>query len=512
MKYLPIGIQSFQKMIRDNYYYVDKTPFVKKFERGGYYFLSRPRRFGKSLFLDTLKEAFSGNKELFKGLYIYDKWNWDKKYPVVKISFGRGGHRTPDDLKISIEEIFLGIQREHNIKLSYPTLKGKFEQTIILLYEKYKEPVVVLVDEYDKPILDAIENIENAKENREILKDFYSVLKDADPYLKLVFLTGVSRFSKVSIFSGLNQLNDITLDPSFATICGYTQSDLEKVFADRLKDFDVDEVKRWYNGYRWLGESVYNPFDILLLFDKKFFKSYWFETGTPTFLIKLFKQNNYYLPDVENLEVGEELLSNLDIDNIYPENLLFQTGYLTIKDFTRMGNKNVYTLTYPNLEVRMSFNDAFLSYLTPSPPLKDQTEVGLIKIFQQNRIEDLKDILHSFFAGISYEFYRKNELDKYEGYYASIVYALFNGAGLDVSSQVTSNKGRVDLTVKYKDRVYLIEFKVVDKDSEGKALEQIKEKKYYEQFIGKFKEIYLIGIEFSKFKRNIVGFELEKVL
>ena len=326
MKYLPIGIQSFQKMIRGDYYYVDKTPFVKKLERGGYYFLSRPRRFGKSLFLDTLKEAFSGNKELFKGLYIYDKWNWDKKYPVVKISFGRGGNRTPDDLKISIEEIFLGIQREHNIKLSYPTLKGKFEQTIILLYEKYKEPVVVLVDEYDKPILDAIENIENAKENREILKDFYSVLKDADPYLKLVFLTGVSRFSKVSIFSGLNQLRDITLSREFATICGYTQSDLETVFADRLKDFDIDEVKRWYNGYNWLGESVYNPFDILLLFSEGLFKSYWFETGTPTFLIKLFKKHSYFLPKLDELEVSDTLLSNLDIDMIYPENLLFQSG------------------------------------------------------------------------------------------------------------------------------------------------------------------------------------------
>lgn len=476
MKYLPIGIQSFKKMIRDDYYYVDKTPFVKKLERGGYYFLSRPRRFGKSLFLDTLKEAFSGNKELFKGLYIYDKWNWDKRYPVVKISFGRGGHRTPDDLKISIEEIFLGIQREHNIKLSYPTLKGKFEQTIILLYEKYKEPVVVLVDEYDKPILDAIENIENAKENREILKDFYSVLKDADPYLKLVFLTGVSRFSKVSIFSGLNQLRDITLSREFATICGYTQSDLETVFADRLKDFDIEEVKRWYNGYNWLGESVYNPFDILLLFSEGLFKSYWFETGTPTFLIKLFKKHSYFLPKLDELEVSDTLLSNLDIDMIYPENLLFQSGYLTIKEILKDETGISYILTYPNYEVRKSFNDSFLIYLYPDQSNKQSLARSLFRTISKNKIEDLKDILHSFFAGISYEFYRKNELDKYEGYYASIVYALFNGAGLDVSSQVTTNKGRVDLTVKYKDRVYLIEFKVVDKDSEGKALEQIKEK------------------------------------
>jgi Protein of unknown function (DUF1703)./Predicted AAA-ATPase. len=439
MKLLPIGIQTFEKIRNSNYYYVDKTMFVKKLEEGGYYFLSRPRRFGKSLFLDTLKEAFSGNKDLFKGLYLYDNWDWDKKYPVLKISLGRGVNRSSEDLMINLEEIFLNIQQDHNLKLSYKTPRGKLEETIKILSDRYNQQVVVLIDEYDKPILDAIENIEVAKENREILKDFYSVLKDADPYLKLVFLTGVSRFSKVSIFSGLNQLNDITVDRNFSTICGYTQSELESVFEDRLKDFDREKVKEWYNGYNWLGERVYNPFDILLLFDKKTFKPYWFETGTPTFLIKMFMKNRYYIPELENLEVGEEILSNLDVDNIRIENLLFQAGYLTIKEF--LEEDGVYILSYPNLEVRKSFNSSFLIYVFKEPVSVSKTETNIKRAILTKDIDKLKDAIYTFFASIPHDWYRNNDISSYEGFYASIVYALFNGAGLNVIAEDNTNKG-----------------------------------------------------------------------
>jgi hypothetical protein len=511
MKKLSIGIQSFEKMRTDNYTYVDKTPFVKKFEGGGYFFLSRPRRFGKSLFLDTLRQAFLGKRELFEGLYLQDNWDWDKKYPVISISFGKGVHRTPEDLKLSIEEIFLDIQKEYQITLSYPTFKGKFQEAIKTLYEKYQEKVVVLVDEYDKPILDRIEEPEIARENREILKDFYSVLKDTDIYLKLVFLTGVSRFSKVSIFSGLNQLQDITLNPEYATICGYTQWELESVFEDRLAAFDKEEVKNWYNGYNWLGESVYNPFDILLLFSKNIFRSYWFETGTPTFLIKLFQRNKYYLPKLEELKVGEELLSNIDIDYIFPENLLFQSGYLTIKDVTRAGSKNVYLLTYPNLEVRMSFTDAFLTYLTPSPVVKDGAEIELIEALQESNVEKIKGILYSFFASIPSDWYRKNELQDYEGYYASVIYALFNGAGLRTIAEDATNTGRIDLTVLWESNAYVVEFKVVEDKADGNALSQIKEKRYFEKYVNKYSSVYLIGIEFSKKDRNIVSFDWERL-
>jgi len=332
-----------------------------------------------------------------------------------------------------------------------------------------------------------------------------------DPYLKLVFLTGVSRFSKVSIFSGLNQLNDITIDPSFATVCGYTQSELESVFEDRLKDFDKEKIKQWYNGYSWLGERVYNPFDILLLFDKKTFKPYWFETGTPTFLIKMFMKNRYYIPELENLEVGDEILSNLDVDNIRIENLLFQTGYLTIKEF--LEEDGVYILSYPNLEVRKSLNNTLLFYLDFDASRITKTELNIKQILKEKNINKLKDAIYTFFASIPHDWYRKNDIDSYEGFYASIVYALFNGAGLNVIAEDNTNKGQVDLSVFNQDSVYIIEFKVVeDKEEGGKALEQIKEKRYYEKYKGKYNDIYLIGIEFSKKDKNIVGFEWEKVL
>jgi hypothetical protein len=511
MKELPIGIQTFEKIINENCYYVDKTPFIKKLEQGGYYFLSRPRRFGKSLFLDTIKEAFSGNKELFKGLYIYDKWDWSKKHPVIKISFAIGTNNNSEKLRSTISFNLKNVAYDYKINLEEEELNLKFYELIRKLYEKYNEKVVVLVDEYDKPILDAIENIEYAKENREILKDFYSVLKDADPYIKLAFLIGVSRFSKVSIFSGLNQLNDITLDPNFATICGYTQTDLETVFADRIKDFNKEEVRRWYNGYSWLGEKVYNPFDILLLFDKKIFRPYWFESGTPTFLIKLFKQNKYYLPKVENLTVGEELLSNLDIDNIRLENLLFQTGYLTIKDIIEEPTERIYILSYPNFEVKKSFNSYFLTDLIPDPTVKTETDTAIKSALRDNQIEKLKDILHRFFASIPYDWYRKNDLESYEGFYASVVYALFSGAGFETVAEDTTNKGRIDLTIIYSNKVYIIEFKVVEDQPEKTALKQVEEKKYYEKYLGKYEEVYLIGIEFSKKDRNIVDFQWKVV-
>jgi hypothetical protein len=509
MKYLPIGIQTFRDIIEGGFYYVDKTPFIPKLT-SKYYFLSRPRRFGKSLFLDTLKEAFSGNKELFKGLYLYDNWNWEKRYPVITINFTSGVMSSSQLLKKNIHHILETNAKRYELNLEEKeVINIKFEELITKIYQKHNMPVVVLVDEYDKPILDAIENIEVAKENREILKDFYSVLKGMDPYLRLVFLTGVSRFSKVSIFSGLNQLNDITVDRNFSTICGYTQSELESVFEDRLKDFDREKVKEWYNGYAWLGERVYNPFDILLLFDKKTFKPYWFETGTPTFLIKMFLKNKYYLPELENLEVGDEILSNLDVDNIRIENLLFQAGYLTIKEF--LEEDGVYILSYPNLEVRKSLNNALLFYLDFDASKITKTELNIKQILKEKNIDKLKDAIYTFFASIPHDWYRKNDIDSYEGFYASIVYAIFNGAGLNVIAEDNTNKGQIDLSVFNQDSVYIIEFKVVEDKEEGVALKQIKEKRYYEKYKGKYNDIYLIGIEFSKKDKNIVGFEWEKV-
>ena len=504
MKFLPIGIQTFRDIIEGGFYYVDKTHFIPKLT-SKYYFLSRPRRFGKSLFLDTLKEAFSGNKELFKGLYLYDNWDWEKKYPVIKLDLSQAYPDTEENLKESINSFLEDIAKKHQIKLSKRLMPLKFQELIKKLYEKYNQKVVVLIDEYDKPILDVIEDIEKARRNRDILKKFFEILKPSDPYLKLVFLTGVSRFSKVSIFSGLNQLQDITLNEEFSTVCGYTQSELESVFEDRLKDFDKEKIKVWYNGYSWLGESVYNPFDILLLFSEKRFRAFWFETATPTFLIKMLQKKKYYLPELENLEVGDEILSNLDVDNIRIENLLFQSGYLTIKKF--MEEYGIYTLSYPNLEVRKSFNSYFLTYIIEDISAKYKTYIWLIEAFKTKQVEKLKDILRRFFTSIPHDWYRKNNIDSYEGFYASIVYALFNGAGLNVIVEDNTNKDQIDLSVLSDDSIYIIEFKVVEDKKEGIALKQIKDKRYYEKYTGKYNDIYLIGIEFSKKDKNIVGFE-----
>ncbi|MCX8083504.1 MAG: AAA family ATPase, partial [Calditerrivibrio sp.] len=266
MKKLPIGISTFKTIIEENYVYVDKTKEAYELiENGQYYFLSRPRRFGKSLFLDTLRSIFEGKKELFEGLYIYDKWNWSKKYPVIRISFNDGNFKSKESFRQTLYEILkrnqdiLEVECDRDLSLS-----GCFRDLIYLSYKKYSQKVVILIDEYDKPILDNIEDRELATVMREELKGFYAVIKGSDEYIKFVFITGVSKFSKVSLFSGLNNLEDITLNPRYATIAGYTHRDLETVFSEHLKGQDYEKIRRWYNGYKWLGEAVYNPFDILL--------------------------------------------------------------------------------------------------------------------------------------------------------------------------------------------------------------------------------------------------------
>jgi hypothetical protein len=286
MRKFPIGIQSFAKMRSNNYIYIDKTHFVKKLhDEGCFYFLSRPRRFGKSLFLDTLRQAFLGNKELFKGLFLYDNWDWDKQYQVIYISFGGGVLKNQSELIEREQEIITEQLDKYEIAVTAKSISGQFRQLIQKLNKKSKQRVVVLIDEYDKPILDNITDVTTATAMREELKNFYSVLKDCDEYLELVFLTGVSKFSKVSIFSGLNNLEDLTINKKYSTICGYTQDELEVAFAPELVDVDMQQLKCWYNGYSWGNGSVYNPFDILQFLKNREYKNYWFESGTPSFLI-----------------------------------------------------------------------------------------------------------------------------------------------------------------------------------------------------------------------------------
>ncbi|MFH1096138.1 MAG: AAA family ATPase, partial [Candidatus Desantisbacteria bacterium] len=316
MKKLPIGIQTFEKIILENYCYADKTKIIYELiNQGTYFFLSRPRRFGKSLLIDTIKDLFEGREELFKGLWIEDKWDFSRKYPVIKIDFGEGVSKSREELREKINETLKTNQDQLGVTCEFETISGRFRELIAKSNVKYNQRVVILIDEYDKPILDNIETPEIAQEMREELKNLYSVLKSADADIKFVMLTGVSKFSKVSLFSGLNNLWDITLEERFATICGYTQNDLETVFAEHLVAVDLEKVKLWYNGYSWLGEGVYNPFDILLFLNSsgKEFRNYWFETGSPTFLLKLLKERKYYMPDLEEIRAGEELIGAFDV-------------------------------------------------------------------------------------------------------------------------------------------------------------------------------------------------------
>ncbi|BAU23626.1 hypothetical protein THC_1258 [Caldimicrobium thiodismutans] len=513
-KKLPIGISSFEKIRSEFYYYVDKTPFVAKLvEEGTYYFLSRPRRFGKSLFVDTLKQAFLGRKELFQGLYLEKNWDWSVKYPVIHIDFGGGDVSSAEELKKWILIQLKRCQRTLQIECEYlDDYRSCFEELILKSYEKYKQKVVVLVDEYDKPILDCIEDRETAKAVRDVLKNFYSVLKPLDAQLKFVFLTGVSKFSKVSLFSGLNQLNDITIDKRFAEICGYTQKELEEVFGEELKDKDLELIKCWYNGYSWLGEPVYNPFDVLLYLEKRTFHPYWFETGTPSFLVKLLMEKRFFIPELENLVATDTLIGSFDIDRVRPENLLFQAGYLTIKRMFSLADKILYELSYPNKEVKLALNEVLAEYFTG-----DTGEVSLktrdfLLALEGNQFEKMKRVLEGLYAGIPHDWFRKNELSRYEGYYASCFYAFLCGSGLEVIPEDITNKGQIDLTVLYRDRAYLFEFKVVEgEEGEGKALAQLKEKGYHKKYEGSFKEIYLIGIEFSSGERNLKSFFWEKI-
>ena len=328
LKKLPIGIQTFSEIINKDYLYIDKTSLaLSLIDSYKYVFLSRPRRFGKSLFLDTLHNIFEGNKELFKGLDIYDKYAFEP-HPVIKISWGGDEFSSLESMDIASKDQLRDNQKRLGIRCDTslpPHLCLK--HLIINAYEKYQKPVVVLIDEYDKPILNNISNIEMANEMRTFLRGFYEQLKENDAYIRFAFLTGITKFSKASIFSGLNQIEDISLSPEFATVCGYTQHDIDTTFEEYLVGVDKERVKTWYNGYNFLGDSVYNPFDILKFIKNGYmFENYWWESGSPYSLIELIRTRDYYLPSLQNLKTDETLLNSFDIEKIQLESLLFQAG------------------------------------------------------------------------------------------------------------------------------------------------------------------------------------------
>ena len=509
-KKLPIGIQTFAKLRDDGHYYVDKTGYaVELAQSGNCYFLSRPRRFGKSLFLDTLKQMFEGKRSLFHGLVADERWDWSRTHPVIRISFGGGVLKNRAALDERLGELLQDNQDRLGLSCTHTSLSGRFSQLIAQAHAQTGQTAVVLVDEYDKPILDNITDSAVALDMREGLKDIYSVLKDADEHLRFVFITGVSKFSKVSLFSGLNHLKDITLDSRYSAICGYTDADVDTVFAPELPGLDREEIRRWYNGYNWLGEGVYNPFDMLLLFDRREFKPYWFETGTPTFLVKLLAKAETFTPDIGRLVATETLLSTFDVDNIPPEALMFQAGYLTIDHVWRIPGRMEVTLKYPNLEVQASLNDSLLQYLVGNPSTPGPHIGRLYRLLQAQDFTGLKTLFLAFFASIPHDWYRNSPIAQFEGYWASIFYSHFAALGLDIRLEDTTNKGRIDMAVLFNAQVFVFEFKVVELVPQGRALQQIKDMGYADKYRDRGEPIHLVGVEFSKNDRNIVGFEVE---
>ena len=508
-KKLPIGIQTFREIREDDCYYVDKTPFaLKLIKEGKAYFLSRPRRFGKSLFLDTLAELFAGNEVLFRGLFCHDQWDWETKYPVIRLSFAEGVMESRAGLDARILDILAENEQKLGLEEGIGEIPGRFIRLIQQAEARFGQRVVVLVDEYDKPILDNLTHPELAREMRDGLRNLYSVIKGQDAHVKFAFLTGVSKFSKVNIFSGLNNLSDITLDAEYSDICGYTETDVDTVFAPELEGLDREEIRHWYNGYNWRGESVYNPFDLLLLFQKREFRPFWFETGTPTFLVDMLTERKVYLPTLLKAEASSRLISAFEVGDISTEALMFQSGYLTIAGEKNLSGNIVFTLGYPNREVRGALTGEVLGRWVENSQKAEQSSFALHEALEANDFDRIREIFFSLYAGIPHDWYRKNDIDQFEGYYASVFYASFAALGLDIVPEDVSNQGKLDMAIPFNGQVYLFEFKVVEDEAEGRALRQIREKGYAEKYRARNQPIHLIGVEFSKSRRNLVGFEV----
>ena len=508
---LPIGIQTFSKLRERDCYYVDKTGYaLRLIEEGTHFFLSRPRRFGKSLFLDTLQELFAGRRELFEGLKAYDRWDWSVSYPVVRLDFGGGDFTQPEELLASVNRQLDQIEEEAKLQHRDDTGPGRLANLLGRLHKQAGQRVVVLVDEYDKPILDALGEPELARAHRDYLRGLYGMIKVCDAHIRFCFLTGVSKFSKVRLFSGLNNLNDITLDERYAAICGYTESDLNTVFAAELEGLDREKIREWYNGYSWglTEDNVYNPFDLLLLFDKRKFRPWWFETGTPTFLTKLLTEHCVAADRLDGLRASETLLSTFDVGNIAPEALLFQTGYLTIGGCEQSDDGFEYfRLVYPNREVRQSLNLSLLNYITGDPSRREQHSQVLPRLLRAADMDGLETWFRALFAGIPYHWHNRNTIADYEGYYASVFYSFFVGAGAAVTPEDSGSTGRADLAVQVAGKMYVFEFKVFAASRPGTALRQLQERGYAAKYRHLGLPIHLVGVEFNAQTRNVEAFD-----
>ncbi len=505
-------MQTFRELREEDCYYVDKTAYIARLlDAGKHYFLSRPRRFGKSLLLDTLKELFEGNEALFTGLHIHDRgdWNWSAHHPVVRLDFAGGSFKEPGYLQINLAAQLDGMEVATGVSPRYDTAPERFGYLIRSLHERSGQRVAVLVDEYDKPILDALDTPEIACANRDYLRGLYGVIKASDAHVRFTFVTGVSKFTKVSLFSDLNNLTDITLDRRYSGICGYTDDDLDMVFAPELAGLDREQVREWYNGYRWRGaEKVYNPYDVLLLFDSREFKAHWFETGTPAFLLDRLFDRRISSVTLDQMMGTEDLLSAFEVGTIGTEALLFQTGYLTITGEEELGGQALYRLGYPNREVRQSLNRVLLRRLVQDTEQQTANSIRLQRLLAAHDCAGLKELFHAFFASIPYQWYTNNAIAQYEGFYASVFYSYFAALGYEIAVEESSSHGRLDMAARTGGHVYLFEFKVTEMAPPGSALAQLRSRDYAAKYRHLKQPIHLIGVEFSRDTRNVTAFEV----
>jgi hypothetical protein len=498
---LEIGKFSFRDRILENCIYVDKTQYIYELiSRESNCFLSRPRRFGKSLLVSTFKELFSGNKELFKNCWIYDKIEWIA-YPIIHLDLIKVDYKTLDlEKALSVKMDLLAAQ--FNIKLISESSKGKLDELIEMLGKEKK--VVVLVDEYDKPVIDYLEDIPKAEKNRDILKNFYSILKAQNSNIRFLFLTGVSKFSKISIFSDLNHLKDLTINPRYSKMLGYTQEEIEQYFSYYITEWEkkngqdrkvlFEQLKNHYNGYSWDGSHfVYNPFSILSFFDNYQFNNYWFATGSPTFLVNKLKHTPNVIDQYEKYEVDEGFFDKFDLEALDISVLLFQTGYLTIKE----RKDGIFTLSYPNREVRISFLHYLLEgFSGKTPNERNIVTMEIKEALIHNKIDDFINVIKILLSSIPYNI----QIETREAYYHSLIYVALQLSVIDVKAEIQTAFGRSDIVVSLDQYTYIIEFKM---GSAQEALDQIEKKQYYAPYLGKNKTIILLGIGLSEKERNI---------
>ena len=512
---LPIGIQTFSDIRTQGYLYVDKTALMWQIANiGKPYFLSRPRRFGKSLLLSTFEAYFEGKKELFEGLAVEkleDKW---EKHPVLHLDLNAEKYDTIESLNAILSNQLTQWEAIYGKGEDETTLSNRFKGVIQRAYEQTGKGVVVLIDEYDKPLLQALHNKELMEAYRVILKAFYGVLKSKDSCLRFAFLTGVTKFSQVSVFSDLNQLNDISMSKAYATICGITKQELLDYFTPELEtladenDLSFEEtveiMTRQYDGYHFhqKGEGVFNPFSVLNAFDKLEFGNYWFQTGTPTFLVKLLQKADYDLRTLmDGVEASAITFSEYRAEEDNPIPLIYQSGYLTIKDFDK--EFKIYTLGFPNDEVRYGFLNFLVPFYTPVTDDKKNFYIGrFVQELRKGEVDSFMQRFEAFFADFPYELN-----DKTERHYQVVVYLIFKLMGEFTQAEVHSAKGRADAIVQTPDYVYIFEFKLNGTAEE--ALLQINEKGYAEPFKTDKRKVVKVGVEFSAETRNVKRWLME---